>query len=653
MEQRRERQREHALMSNRRSRLLRLAPPHLALLALAGAAALGACSKTDSAPTGFGVNVTVDATGVSSADRAKITTDKLTIVSDKPGATPVVRVLADLPKALAGGTVQFHYTPGPDVAAGDQLSFGLDVLNVTTLVASGSAGPVALAANAVSLTITLVGVGDGGINNDVVSDASAGEVVNPNGKANGVPCATDDECGTAFCTDGVCCNERCKADVCASCALPDTKGICTAYAAGSDPEMNCAAASAAPAPDLGSPDGGAAPADDASVDADNGDAAVINVPDGGFMTTANVCAGTCSGSRSCKYPGVTMSCGKPFCNSRSDVGAFVCDGNGGCAPALSTCDAYACDDTTGACRTVCAAHVECVATDYCSGSATCLPKKQNGVACTAGSGDNECVSGACSGGVCCNTACDGPGLTCTGTGHIGQCQCEGVTCAAGVACQIFYQDSDGDTFGNKDGTIGTLLVPSVTAKAGCAGSPPAGYVADNTDCDDKDPAAHPGQTAYSATPTLGKHDFDFNCNGAPEKETPEYVGGSCKYCGPVGTSCLPTTPTCTGASTGSFQCPQEGYVISRLPIAAATTAATAGLAAASETPLSEESALTLSARYLPAKEACCGCDTNDKTGFMATVACGTSGFTYTCTGCTGQGGNTVPATPTGKVQRCR
>ena len=36
----------------------------------------------------------------------------------------------------------------------------------------------------------------------------------------------------------------------------------------------------------------------------------------------------------------------------------------------------------------------------------------------------------------------------------GKCQCPGVTCNAGVACEIFYQDADGDGYGNKSGDPG-------------------------------------------------------------------------------------------------------------------------------------------------------------------------------------------------------
>ena len=406
-------------------------------LVLAAAVAAAACSKTGSAPTDFGVNVTVDATMLTTAERAKITTDKLTVVSDKAGAAPVVRMLPDLPKAIQGGTVRFHYKPGADITASNSLSFGLDVMDANNaIIASGAAGPKMLATNAVELKIVLsTGAGDGGTS-DTNSDVGAGEVVNPNGKANGLACVTDDECGTAFCTDGVCCNERCK-DVCASCNLTGTKGICTAYPMGMDPEMECVAvipiepdAGAAPdsgstdagSPEAGSPEAGASgdgSAPDGSTDADQSDAVVFNTPDGGFMTMPKACGGTCGGGRSCKFPTSTTSCGTAFCNTPGQAASFVCDGMGSCSPALLSCADYRCVDSTGVCGTTCTSTADCLASDFCGGDKKCTSKKGNGVACVT---PDECSSANCiagaTGGVCCNTACDSP-LTCTMAGPRG------------------------------------------------------------------------------------------------------------------------------------------------------------------------------------------------------------------------------------------
>src|SRR5581483_4676565 len=125
----------------------------------------------------------------------------------------------------------------------------------------------------------------------------------------------------------------------------------------------------------------------------------------------------------------------------------------------------------------------------------CAPQKGVGLTCAR---SGECKSGFCFGTVCCGSNCPSPQV-CNTPGMEGQCVCPGVTCSAGVACAVFYRDADGDTYGDPNNT-----------KAGCVGSPPAGYVADSTDCDDNDPNAHPGQTMFFSTPSLGVHTFDYD-----------------------------------------------------------------------------------------------------------------------------------------------
>jgi hypothetical protein len=621
--------------------------PRLLTLVVA-TAALAACSKTDSAPTSFGVNVTVDATGIAPSLRATITTDKLTVVKAGSSAAPAVHVLADLPKALQGGTVRFHYTPSAGVVAGDTLSFVLDVLAGSDLVASASAS-VTLAEKAKAITLTLAGPGDGGPGDGSPGDGSSND---GGGKTTGTACALDSECGSGFCTDGVCCNERCN-DTCVSCNQAGSKGTCKEYAADTDPELECAAKiPVAPADDA---DGG--PAADAGADADaSGDAStdaagdagatdagatdalVINTPDGGFMTTPKSCGGACSGARSCKYPGQTTSCGKGFCNSSGAEAAFVCDGNGGCAAAVTACKDYSCDDATGACRTSCSKAEHCLAEDYCTGAGACTAKKGNSLSCTLAS---ECASGNCSGDpgakVCCNTACDGQGLTCTEAGHLGQCQCQGVTCAAGVACQVFYADTDHDTYGDATGTIA-----NGRAKAGCAGAPPAGFVADNTDCDDGNSNAHPNQTMYFGVPRAN-NTYDYDCNGKEDKLVPEYPNGVCRFCGPT-SSCSTTTTSCTGTTaTGSFQCPLEGIGVILQPIES-TSADVAS---------PELTSRLSSILPPPILRQCCGCATNDKSGFTVVggVKCGAYNYKHTCGTCNGSTANADTQTYT--QQTCR
>jgi hypothetical protein len=603
--------------------------------------AVGACSKTGSPPTGFGVNVTVDGSAVSASDRMKIATGQLHVLSDKTGATVITRSVEGFQSAIAGGIVRFHYTPGADVVAGNSLTFELDGLDAAgAIVASGTSPKVLLAATAVATTIPLTGTStDGSVPGDgSPGDATTGDV-NPDGKANGTGCLTNEECGTGFCTDGVCCNEKCD-DVCVSCNQPTANGTCTPYAAGVDPEMECGAKiNVAPTPDAGTTgdasseagasdasseagagDAAAAMSDAAASDAAASDAEQITEPDGGFMTMPKACAGSCGGGRSCQYPDSKTSCGTAFCNSRKDVASFVCDSNGGCGVTLGNCTAYACADDKGACRTSCSAHTDCLTTDYCASDNTCKDKKANGIGCATG---DECVSGSCSGGVCCNTACDTAPLSCTTTGSVGQCKC--AECTTGP-CQIFYPDTDGDGYGDLNATYGHGAV------AGCMNVPPAHFVADNTDCDDNNVNAHPGQAAYFGTPRANGS-FDYNCdgNGTSDFGTPEYPGIACRFCGSPG-SCGTSPTVCASGATESYQCPQENLLIERLsePI---SLPGGAGDPSSRLVPVEPIQPVQPIQPIQPIGYYCCGCHPGDKTGFTTAVKCGAYAYVYTCGSC--------------------
>ncbi len=64
----------------------------------------------------------------------------------------------------------------------------------------------------------------------------------------------------------------------------------------------------------------------------------------------------------------------------------------------------------------------------------------------------------------------------------------------GDACPTWYQDADGDGYGDPDATV-------------VACEQPSGTVDDNSDCDDSDPDVHPGATEIC-------HDgADNDCDG--------------------------------------------------------------------------------------------------------------------------------------------
>jgi hypothetical protein len=350
-------------------------------------------------------------------------------------------------------------------------------------------------------------------------------------KAGGVPCGGAGECQSNHCSDGVCCDATCDG-LCESCKLPGSVGRCTAIPDGQDPDTECAPA---PLPDAGAPvdagnntdDGG--DAGDAGTPVDNSDAGpAFNLPDGGYpATTESKCAGSCNGSRACKYPAAETSCGDSFCGNTTQSAHAQCDGTGHCAYSVSNCTAYSCTVGDKDCKTSCTKPDDCQDTFYCDGaSSTCKPRSADGVSC---SNAITCQSGYCLDGVCCNTACDSTGGgSCATPGHVGQCTC--AACPGGT-CQLFYQDADGDLYGDA-----TATTANGRAKFACADAPPAGYVADHTDCFDSAAQkaiasqVHPGQGGWFTAPYTGPSgsSYDYDCSGGYEKQTTE--GGSCFTC---------------------------------------------------------------------------------------------------------------------------
>lgn len=457
-----------------------------ALVCVVSAVLVG-CSGDGDPPKGFGVNVTVDARNIPQAERDRIVSGRMLASSGKP--TEV-----SLDSAIRSGEVRFRFIPQATTGG---LVLALEALDaVGAVVASGVGTAVELLPDrAVATTITLMpgplpSTGDGG-----VFDFDA-----PVGKANGVACTTNAECASNACADGVCCNVACSG-TCESCALAGLAGTCSPIPDDTDPELECA-----PVIPM-APEGDAGAGSDAGP-VDGG--LELNVPEGGLMRNAAVCGGKCNGQRACKFPGPSTSCGTKWCNEVTEPAAMVCNGAGSCEPQLSQCNDYACNE--GACRTQCAKHEDCqTETNYCAGDNTCKPKKANGITCTVAA---ECGSGFCAGNVCCNASCETP-LNCTDVA--GSCRCPGLmNCPTGVSCQLFYQDADGDGFGDAFGTTA-----NGAAKAACANQPPAGFVANNRDCDDGDANVRPGQTAFFKVASKGKNTYDYNCDGALTKELPE------------------------------------------------------------------------------------------------------------------------------------
>ena len=175
--------------------------------------------------------------------------------------------------------------------------------------------------------------------------------------------------------------------------------------------------------------------------------------------------------------GLTCSPGT-FIKCRSATQLLVCDSNGTAALTVS-CQPFICNATSGRCN-------ECDPSSkpYCVGNFA--------VSCSS---DGLKTSSYCSDG------CDG-----------GKCQ--------GCTKTTYYKDADSDGYGD----------PNASQQA-C--TQPLGYVENNQDCDDLDWQANPLNSNYHPYKTLGKGDYDFNCDGKDEKQYTDVA-----YCYKSGGSCV-------------------------------------------------------------------------------------------------------------------
>lgn len=204
-----------------------------------------------------------------------------------------------------------------------------------------------------------------------------------------------------------------------------------------------------------------------------------------YTDECGVCGGTgtagCTDPAACNYD-PTAACDDGSCQTLDACG--VCGGTGtaGCTdPAACNYDpAAACDD--GSCLTLDACGV-CGGT----GTAGCTNPAACNYEATADCDDGSCVlPNGCTDNGACNYD---PASTCDD----GSCTYPSTT---------YYADSDGDGFGD----INTTIV---------ACSVPAGYVSDNTDCDDTRNDVYPGAPGTA-------EGIDNNCNGSidPSEEAP-------------------------------------------------------------------------------------------------------------------------------------
>ncbi len=160
-----------------------------------------------------------------------------------------------------------------------------------------------------------------------------------------------------------------------------------------------------------------------------------------------------------------------------------------------------------------------------------------GSAGSAGSGGSGGGTGGSGGGT------GGSGGSGGGTGGTGGGA--GTGGSGGGCTDVFFRDSDGDTFGDP-------------ANSQTACSAPSGFVTNSDDCFDSNADAKPGQTMFFGT-DRGDGSFDYDCSGGATVRWPD--AGACQgatCASTVGWSPLASVPACGAAAQWILSCSGVG-----------------------------------------------------------------------------------------------
>ena len=191
----------------------------------------------------------------------------------------------------------------------------------------------------------------------------------------GETCGGDSQCYSGSCVDGVCCESACEG-VCEACSASKTgqaDGSCAPIVAGVDPDNECARQDVASCGQTG----------------------------------------VCNGARACAVYPASATCLDAYCSGDTRLAVSRCDGSGTCgAPESSTsCAPYTCSG--GGCLNSCDDTADCASGYRCqTDDDVCTTKRFKGETC---SGANQCYSGYCVDGVCCDQQCGGTCMACNGT----------------------------------------------------------------------------------------------------------------------------------------------------------------------------------------------------------------------------------------------
>lgn len=278
----------------------------------------------------------------------------------------------------------------------------------------------------------------------------------------GGSCSSSSDCDTGNCVDGVCC----KVSSCSACQTCNgsSPGECTPVKNTTDDSCNGAKScdGAANCKLINGQGCGA-----------GSDCVTTNCIDG--VCCDGACGGACD---ACNVTGKVGTC--------SNVAAGS-DGTPSCAP-------YACSGTSGACGNSCKVSADCAKSAYCSGG-KCVADKADGAACTAG---DECKSGNCVDGVCCNGPCAGNCAVCLksqGASADGVCtnlpanaegspSCAPYLCAVGGVCANACVTAANCAPGSQ--CVGSKCIGKKGLGGSCsdAGECTSGYCVDGVCCND-------------------------------------------------------------------------------------------------------------------------------------------------------------------------
>ncbi len=218
-------------------------------------------------------------------------------------------------------------------------------------------------------------VADGGADGRPGVSGADGPDAAPRQRA-GIPCESAVDCQTGFCADGVCCDVACTG-ACVACDQPEHPGQCAPLPSGSEDLHGVCRKEA-----------------------------------------ADSCgqSGFCNGQGGCALYAAGTVCRAASCVDRERfLPAGLCDGDGSCMTGTPvTCSPSTCDK--GVCLSACTSDATCVPPQTCV-DGSCGPKGL-GQDCARG---EQCGSGFCVDGVCCDKACAGRCSFCASPETRGKC----------------------------------------------------------------------------------------------------------------------------------------------------------------------------------------------------------------------------------------